>query len=122
MQKEEIRSYINNALKKVNASVTTDWLHYCIEKNADFEILQDNSFTETVSIKSGIPAIGHVFITDNDFFEIQSDDWKKEFELLKQEDFTVCIDEIIDIKICNLEKEEVNIISQRLIVKFANIN
>ena len=72
-----MQKYIKDILKKVEHSITTDWLSYCIEKNAKCEVLRDEIITKEILLKNGVPAVGKIFLTDNDFFTMQSDEWKE---------------------------------------------
>jgi len=120
MTKDEVIKYLCNVLNKSQYSITTDWLAYCIEKKYDFEIIKNETISTVVPLTSGIPAVGTVSLVDNDFFDIQNDNWKKEFSELCRKDFTVCINETKNIEFS--DKQNVKILSNRLIVSFKDFN
>ena len=116
----DIKDYITNSLSKVNHSTASDWLLYCFEKNAKFEVLQDKALTETVPLKNGVPAVGRFSLTDNDYLSIQSDEWKEKHNLLCNDSFTICLEEIKDVEF--LDKDNVKVIYRSLVAKFENVS
>jgi len=120
MQEETIKTLITDALSKTRHSITTDWLFYCIDKDIEFEVISDCDISEKQDIKNGVPAVGTITIIDNDFYELQSEEWKKTFVQLCQKNFTVCIDNVLDVSF--LDKQNVSILKRSTIIKFANLN
>lgn len=118
MDRREIDNLINAALKVCNDSITTDWLAYCLHQSVDIEVLGNETVTEKRSIKSGVPAVDTLKIYDNDFFSCQGEDFKKQFAILDQPDFAICIEKIEDIQI--LDSENVNVIKTQVFLKFRN--
>lgn len=112
----DLKALLIKVLSKVTSTVTTDWLSYCIEKNRKFVSLDEKTLIEKYSIKSGIPAVGSISIIDNDFFDLQNDDWKSQYKLLDNRNFTVCISEVKDVKF--FDNENVEVIKQQTVVQF----
>lgn len=97
MKKEELQKLINLAISKCNDSITTDWLAYCMLSSVDFEVLDEKIVEIKKSIKDGIPPVGQILLIDNDFYDSQSQNWKDEYRLICINEFSICIEEIIDI-------------------------
>lgn len=116
MKKEELHKLINTAISKCNYSITTDWLSYCVLRSVDIEILDEKIVEIKKSIKDGIPAVGQIYLIDNDFFETQSQNWKDEYRLICRDEFSICIEEVIDIKF--FDENFITIKIKKIFLKF----
>lgn len=116
MNKIEAKKIITNALNHVRDSITSDWLHYCIEKESDFEVLEDKEISYIIKLKDGIPATGRILVVDNDFWELQSKEWLDQNKLLCQKGFIIVIEEIKNTKF--VSEEDVEIVERDITIKF----
>lgn len=118
MNKTEAKLVIINALNHIRDSITSDWLHYCVDKDVDFEILEDKEISYIIKLRDGVPAVGRILVVDNDFFELQSKKWQEENRLLCQKGFVIVIEKIIDVKLVN--DEDVKVFEQDITIKFCD--
>ena len=54
-----------------------------------------------LDLKDGIPAVGHVFTQDNDFWNMQRQEWKDAYPELCTDAHTLLITEVIGSKVLN---------------------
>lgn len=118
MNKCELKSFINVAIKACKNSRTTDWLAYCLSQSVEIEFLDRRDTIEKRSIKSGIPAVNTFKIIDNDFFNNQDEIFKQDFAILNRPEFSVCIEQVTDIQM--LDCNNVNIIKNQTFFKLAD--
>jgi hypothetical protein len=116
MKKEELQKLINLAISKCNDSITTDWLAYCMLRSVDIEVLDEKIVEIKRSIKDGIPAVGQILLIDNDFYQTQSQNWKDEYRLICRDEFSICIEEVIDINF--FDENFITIKNKKIFLKF----
>jgi len=115
---EELRSLIEDVIKNCNHSTTTDWLSYCILRSVKAEVLSDKKVIDRRLLTSGIPAVNSKRLMDNDFYQMQSNEWKQAYRLLCRPEFTICIDIVEDVKIDEADNHFVNVFARQLFILF----
>lgn len=115
---EELQKLIEDVIKNCSHSVTTDWLSYCVLKSVSAEVLSDKRIVEKKLLTSGIPAVDSKVLMDNDFYQMQSDDWKLKYRLLCRPEFVICISVVEDVSIDESDSQFVNVSTRQIFVLF----
>ena len=118
MVSDEIHGLIKQVIETSNNLVTTDWLSYCLYKSVDIEVLAERIVEVKKSLKGGLPSVNSLSLMDNDFYNVQDENWKKTYELLCTDKFTICIERIDDIRL--IDNENVNVVKKQVFLQFDN--
>jgi hypothetical protein len=116
MDDKQLQELMKEAVDKAYCSMTTDWLSYCLQKSLTYEVLSESVVETIKSIKAGIPAVGTITLIDNDYYQIQCQEWKDEYQLLCHQGMRFCIKKIQDVVYC--DEEHVMMATKVIFIQF----
>ena len=96
---QTVASYLEKA--RDDLSLNTILARELINGQCSAKLVSDQIIDVDQELRNGIPAVGHIFMQDNDFWDMQRAEWKSAYPELCTDTHTILITEILDSKVLN---------------------